>query len=219
MPLSFGTSEKKGYTPVPAGTHIGVWAGIVDVGFQDSQLVGSFPKPPRHEVAVCFEFPSEMVDVGGEQKPARKWNLVTASMEPRAKLRKWVELTAGKLSDEEAGKFDLFSLAGRAAIITISHKPSKTPGKSYDNVESIAPLMRNMEVPVLSTEPILFGGDHTSTLEQVPAWIRAMIDKQLPADVFFAKRKAFYAAQDAKEAKAPAEAPAAAEEFNDEVPF
>lgn len=219
MPLSFGTSEKKGYTPVPAGTHIGLWAGIVDVGFQDSQLIGSFPKPPRHEVAICFEFPTELIDIGGEQKAARKWNLVTASMEGRAKLRKWVELTIGKMTDESAGQFDLFSMIGNAALITVSHKPSKTPGKVYDNIDSMAPLMKGMTAPALTSPPIVFGGDQTSSLEQVPTWIRALIDKQLPADVFFAKRKAFFQARDEKEAGGAQEAAQAAEDFNDEVPF
>jgi hypothetical protein len=224
MALSF--SSKGGgmeFKPVSEGTHIAVWSGIVDIGPQPGKI-GSYPKPPTHEVAIIWDIPGERVAVDGVEKPSRQYALVTASMDPRSKLRGFVEGTVGKMSDEAASVFDLYDLLGKGCFLSIRHKKSSN-GKTYTNVATVAPLIKGMEAPPLEAPPIGYGGERQSPEDfaLLPAWLQKKIQGQLPREVYERERKEFFARKKAAEEASKVGAPPPPEEgdpgFDDEIPF
>jgi hypothetical protein len=220
--LSFKASQSREYTPISEGTHIVIFSGIVDLGPQ-LPPPGPFPKPPTHQLCLIHEFPNERIDVDGVSKPARKYTILTASMNSKAQLRKWIESLVGKLNDELAEQFNVFDLVGRACLATIQHKEGKN-GKVFDNIVSVSPLMKGMEPPKMESDPIIYGGDAIDSFNALPQWLQGKITAQLAPEDYEARRKQFYEGQKAAQAaKAPAAGTLAvaadAGDFSDDIPF
>ena len=156
------------YAPVSAtefkrldpGTYPAVLAQIDDLGTQhiSSQQYG---ERDVRQVMLLWEIPSETRDDG---KPFCKQAKYTLSMGTNANLRKVVEALVGVMSDDEASRFDVFTLIGKSAAITIQESAAKN-GKVYTDLKTVAPLMKGLppvqlsgQTPVvtLSLEPDAF---------------------------------------------------------------
>lgn len=115
----------------------GVCADVIDLGV----LPGYEGKPTR-KVALVFQVDQD----GKDGKPLQVQQWFSLSMNEKANLRKFLESWRGRRFEiGEAGKFDLLTLVGANALLTlVTSKPNKD-NKVYSNIQAISPLMKGME--------------------------------------------------------------------------
>jgi hypothetical protein len=142
---------------VPHGTHLGILYQIRNLGTRLQEYLG---KPKEYKdtlVTFTFEFPHvrSQFDVKNDDgstesvdKPLVLSREFVLSMGAKSNLRPFVEGILGvKLTDEEAYAFNLEDLLGKACLVSVIHRESKTTGKTYANIAGTTPLMKGMEVP------------------------------------------------------------------------
>src|SRR6185369_9702956 len=130
---------------ISAGSHIAVCDIVADVGLQESTFYGT-----KRKVYLRFEVPEERwkYEKDGKQMegPGVIGNFYTASMNKKANLRKVLEGWRGRaFTDQEAEKFQIESVLGKACMISVQEKD--VDGTTYSNIVSIAPLPKGVQAP------------------------------------------------------------------------
>lgn len=132
---------------------------VFDLGYQPG-IEG-----PQHEVAFLFELDALTAD----GKPMTITKRFTASMHPKANLRRFVEAWRGKpFNDEEVKVFDTDQLEGLYAYLTFCKKKSAKTGKDWTDIFQIR--RKPKEDPPFSKR--LQPGF-------IPEWVKTAIDKQI----------------------------------------
>jgi hypothetical protein len=180
MSLRFKANTKSGdYKPVPPGSHVAVCNLIVDLGLQPA----SDPHDePRREVYLRFETPqqrNEHTRDGQGYEPLMIGSTYTASMHEKAKLRQHLEGWRGKrfFSDEEAERFDVASILGKACMLTVVENAKGT--KVYSNIAGISPLPAGVSAPHAETQLLLHCAGHTADLNMLPEWLQKKIGNRI----------------------------------------
>lgn len=168
----------------PAGNHLAICNAVVDLGIQKGSH--AFPDP-KHKVYIRFELPDETVEYEKDgQKisgPMSIGSTFTASMSPKANLRKFIESWFGKQfpSDEAAADFDFSKILGRRCLLNVSH--SERDGKTYANIATATPLPKSMA----TTETKQHNGSlffdlsnpDPAAFDALPEWLRKKIEGRL----------------------------------------
>lgn len=206
--MKFPAKHSEDFAPVPAGSHIAICNGCIDLGLQPGSA--QYPEP-KHQVYIRFELPGERIkykkdgqDIEGPMSIGRTF---TASMGSKASLRKFIEGWRGAaFTDAQAADFDLQKLLGQRCLVSVTHN---TKGdKTYANLLGAMPLPKGMT----STEPqhnpsLYFSLDEpdAQALTQLPEWLRKKISERLEPEQHDADPG--YAKEDA------------AVELDDDIPF
>jgi hypothetical protein len=145
------------YTPAPAGNHLSVCVGVIDIGHQERQFKPDAPVELVPEIVLVFE----LVDEQKEGEAGNHFILVRnrASLNEKANLAKLISSWRGKPieADEE---FDLSKLAGKPCMVAVSHQPSKKdPAKVYANVTGVTPLPKSVKPKASTVTPIVWSVD------------------------------------------------------------
>ena len=164
-----------------SGTHRAVCSQIVGIGMQETEWQGVISEKQR--IKLRFEVPDERVTwetSDGESKEGPKiiWLTCTFSMHKNARLRKFIQSWLGiALGDKEAYDFDVDQMLGKACLISVVHNDWQ--GKTYANIDSISPLMRGMDVPVIEGESFCFDPYHHTPEEfdRLPEWLQELVNK------------------------------------------
>lgn len=112
--------------------------GIVDLGNQLNPNYGTYSR----KIKFLFEFPY-LVQMYYEDDTAPKPAMIskdfTLSFHTKSSLRPFVDNMIGrKMSDAEAEKFDIFSLADKYYVASVVHQTSKKdPSKIYESINGI----------------------------------------------------------------------------------
>lgn len=144
-------SEKGGnFTPAPAGNHVARCIRLVDLGTQRGQYQGQ--PTVREQLVVMWELPEELVDVGGEQKPALISKFYTSSLSEKANMRRDLEAWRGRpFTPAELKKFDINTILGAPCLLNVVHDEN---GRA--KVASISPLPKKMGCAPAFNEPTAF---------------------------------------------------------------
>lgn len=224
---SYSAKGGKEFHKASAGTHLAVCTLVADVGLQPGFGVNPEPKV---RVFFKFEIPSERlkyekdgVEVEG---PAVIYHNYTASMNPKANMRKGIESWRGaKFTDSEAEQFDIRNLVGKTCMIQVVH----TPDGQYANVANIMAPPKGTAKLKPEGKTVYYGPDDDRQYDDLPNFLRKKVDEQLdptsrastgstsktsatpsskPEDVFADE-----------EADRQMQRATAKEDFNDPVPF
>jgi hypothetical protein len=195
MPMIFkAKSGDTDYTPVPAGSHIGICDIIADLGMQPGS--DQYPKP-KQQVYIRFQLPNEQIEYEKDGKkltgPQVVGKAYTASMNEKATLRHHLESWRGKqFTDEEAEAFDVSKCLGMPCMLTVMHSVGAKDKKTYANITGIGPLPKGIDKKNLipSITPILYTPESTTTYVQLPDWLKKKIDTQIKVEPDPPKRKA-----------------------------
>lgn len=108
--------ENKGsYTPAPAGSHIAMCYGVVDLGTQAFHWAGETNIRPQ--IALFFELSNEIMENG---KPYTIAATMTMSSHKKSKLRGFLEAWRGvAFNDADFGKFNVSQLIGIPCMLNI----------------------------------------------------------------------------------------------------
>lgn len=160
-------------------SYIGVLVQIIDLGTQSTEYMGE--KKLLRKLKLGFEFPDQKA-VFSEEKGEQPFLIsreVTASMSSMSNLRKMIEAWRGKkLTDEEAGQYDLFNLLGKTALVNVSEYQGKN-GLLYNSIQALSPLPKAMATTSVTPEnPLLFfdlQNPDWNVYESLPEFIKKKI--------------------------------------------
>ena len=128
---------------LPAKTHLGVLVMVAEIGTVETEWKGEKKYP--YKVLLSFDFPKQRMDYekDGVTKnvPRRKTSRVTFSYHEKSTLGQWLKNWIGEAPSND---FDLFSLLGTSAMITISHDAGKD-GTVWDNISNVTQLIDGIE--------------------------------------------------------------------------
>jgi len=167
------------FKTLESGSYAAVCDMVANLGIQPgSQL---YPAPKR-KVYIRFQVPSERTD---DDRPMVIGATLTASMNGKAVLRKLLEGWRGKaLTDDEAAKFDVSTLLGKPALISVVSKD--TDGKTRANIQSVSRLPKGMPTPALEGEAVIFFNSDSkaddAAFEKLPNWLKEKIRGQIAPD-------------------------------------
>ena len=169
------------YEVTPAGTHLAVCYRFIDLGTQENTYLGNTKK--QRKVMLSWELPDCLMEQGDNAgRPFTFHNRYTWSMHEKATLRSHLEAWRGKpfqAEDFGQGGFDIRNILGKGCLLNIVHTVKGE--KTYEDLSSVAALMRGMETPdtinerlFLSLEPNLFD---QSVFDLMSDSVRATIAK------------------------------------------
>lgn len=168
---------------VPAGNHIAICTGVIDLGIQPGS--GMYPDP-KHQVYIRFELPTESVTYEKDGKPVTGPMSVgrtfTASMSEKANLRKFIESWFGKKfpTDDAAADFDVKTLLSRKCLLNVTH--TEKGQKVYANIANATPIPKGMnsEYPQHNASVYFsLASSDQATYDKLPKWIREKIDGRI----------------------------------------
>ena len=172
MSLTLSEKSNAGFDPIPAGTHIAVCCAMVDIGNQWSEQY----KNSSRKVMIGWEIPGETITIDGEERPRTIYKRYTASLNPKARLRKDLEAWRGKaFTDQELAAFDLVKIVGTGCMLTVIHREFNS--KIYSDVAGVSSLIRGIDPPNLSEPALVFDLDSASDedINKLPEWIQKLV--------------------------------------------
>jgi hypothetical protein len=159
-PVNSGGSQTRQIAP--EGAYPARCYQIIDKGTTFDEKWGN----KKRKVQFLFELPTETA-VFSEDKGEQPFYVKTVfnlTMGEKASLRKFIESWIGKkLTDAQAGDFDITKLLGHPGMINIAHNGKED--RTYANIMSISPLPKGLACPPAINE--LLSYDTTEHNEEV----------------------------------------------------
>jgi len=180
--MSLMVKERSGtdIEPIPAGVHVAICYGIVDLGTHHNPTFGN----DAHKVLVQWEIPEVRGDF---EREGQKVNLpraiskrYTLSLSEKANLRRDLESWRGrKFTASELSGFDLKAVLGAACQLQIVHETGKTDGRTYATIAAIMALPKGMARPKPENPPSFFSfeevGEKPSLPSGLPEWVSKLV--------------------------------------------
>jgi hypothetical protein len=136
------TDSGKSFDPHPEGQFSAQCVDCINLGEKVEEYAGQ-SKSLRAKVALVFRTGEARED--GELYEISKE--FTLSTNEKGNLRKFLTSWRGRsFTDQEAERFEVHTLVGVAALITVEHKKSRNDRK-YGNIVSITRLPKGLEPP------------------------------------------------------------------------
>ena len=158
---------------VPAGTHVARCYQIIHIG----TIVDTYQGEEKlvNKVRLVFELPLETADFGKGEQPFSIGRDFTLSMHEKSGLRAFVQSWLGKaMSDSEASKFDIGTLLGKEAMVSVMHRTANT-GRTYADLKGASPLAKGMTCPPQVNSAFLLDYDSQDfdlRFKMLPEWLQ-----------------------------------------------
>jgi len=158
---------------VPAGTHVARCYQIIHIG----TIVDTYQGEEKlvNKVRLVFELPLETADFGKGEQPFSIGRDFTLSMHEKSGLRAFVQSWLGKaMSDAEANKFDIGTLLGKEAMVSVMHRTANT-GRTYADLKGASPLAKGMTCPPQVNAAFLLDYDSEDfdlRFKMLPEWLQ-----------------------------------------------
>lgn len=171
--MSTTVKAKGDFKQVPAGTHPAYCYAVIDIGRQESHY------GVKSQLILSFEFPHELVEYEGEQRPMVMSAFYTASISKKARLREDLEAWRGKpFTTAELDGFELKNVIGKPCTISVTHNEE---GKA--RVNGVSAIMKGINMPAMFHRPLWFDvdehGEGSPQFAEVPEWIQQIIKKRV----------------------------------------
>lgn len=147
MPIIAESNPTTHYEPIPAGTYLARCYSMIHMGTNIEDIMGE--KKELNKVRITWELPTEMKIFNEEkgEQPCVISKEFTLSMHEKATLRKYLESWRGRgFTEDEARAFDITVLLGKACMLSIIHKVSKSL-KTYAEITSVSAIPKGMNCP------------------------------------------------------------------------
>ena len=167
MGITAKNSGGSDFKPIAEGMYQAVCYMVFDLGTQYNEKY----RNSSRKVLIGWEIPDERIDMDGVSKPMVISKRYTLSLHEKATLRKDLESwRSRKFTEKEMEGFDISKLMGANCNIQILHNDSGD--KTYANVATITPLMKNQDKAEVEGEFVYFSfEDNIDFPENAPEWI------------------------------------------------
>lgn len=147
------SSTGGGFTPAPAGNHLGVLVGVALLGTIDQSFKGVTSK--KKMVRLYFEL-SNTINEEDEGRPFIVGVDLLNSMSSKSNMRKLINGAWGPVTDAMAEKFNLVQLLTCECMINVAVVTAASSGNQYNDVLGLSPIPDGVASPVQKTEEFLF---------------------------------------------------------------
>jgi len=171
--IAQNNNNNSGGQTVPAGTHVARCYQIIHIG----TIVDTYQGEEKlvNKVRLVFELPLETADFGKGEQPFSIGRDFTLSMHEKSGLRAFVQSWLGKaMSDAEANKFDIGTLLGKEAMVSVMHRTANT-GRTYADLKGASPLAKGMVCPPQVNSAFLLDYDSPDfdlRFKMLPEWLQ-----------------------------------------------
>ena len=166
------TNNSAGQT-VPAGTHVARCYQIIHIGTVPDTFQGEDRLVDK--VRLVFELPLETADFGKGEQPFSIGRDFTNSRHEKSALRAFIQSWLGKaMTDSEAYKFDVGTLLGKEAMVSVMHREANT-GRTYADLKGASPLAKGMTCPPQVNAAFLLDYDSEDfdlRFKMLPEWLQ-----------------------------------------------
>ena len=165
---------------IPAGNYIARCYKMLEIGTVEGQYMGE--KTHQYKVRLGWEMPLELRVFNPEkgEQPLVIDKEYTLSMGDKANLRKDLASWRGAgFTEEEAEKFDITVLVGKACMLNVIHvNGKKDPSKVYQQISGITSIPKGVTCPAqINPSQILSYDTFDETLfKSLPDFLRSMIE-------------------------------------------
>jgi hypothetical protein len=196
----------------PEGMHVARVYQIIDLG--TTEQGGNFPGKKR-KVQFLLELPMELAIFNPEkgEQPYYLRKGYTLSMNSKSTLRKDVESLLGKkMSDDEAAKFNVFSLLGAPCMVQVVHVVKGE--NTYANINNMTPLPKGMVCPAPFNPTVTFSTQtpDMDVFTSLPSFVQDKIKESDEFIAYMASQMNGYDLPDNRTAGIPAISPSKDEE-------
>lgn len=159
----------KDFGRIEDGTYMARIAQIIDTGIQENEWEGVVKE--QHQVLITFEFPTERVEVKGEDKPRWLGKSYNISSHEKSTLSKLMLAADPEGKDTFKGR-NLKGLLGKPLMVTVG-----SSAKGNAKVAGVARLMKGMAVPELENPTVFFDLDdqNKDVFDGFPQWVKDKI--------------------------------------------
>ena len=195
MSITATQPEKQERELIKAGTHPAYLYRIIYLGTQKKTFEGK--EVQQQKIWIDFELPKEVVEYEDKENKEKKTFVrtigaeYTLSLSEKGKLLPLIQGWLGRsLTAEELQGFDVCTLLGNPAFVTIAHVTAKN-GNEYANIASIAPVMEGFSMPASVNKPIEIGKDQWEGKEfdELPEFLRKKIEESNEMGIIASARK------------------------------
>ena len=166
------------FKALEGGTYLGICSAMISLGLQEQDYQGETRKTKR--IMFVFTLPGETYEYEGETRCRTLMKEYTASIAPKAALKKDLESWRGRaFTDQELEAFELVNVLGKPVMLSLIAEEKN--GKSYNKINGLAKIAKGMTVPE-GIDTYLFSAAEPETYEnweKVPEWIQSKIKMQL----------------------------------------
>ncbi len=151
----------------PADNHPAACVAIVDLGTQRVDGFQGAPPKDTHQVYLVWELTE--AKLSGTTNNHLIGHVYTLSYHEKAALRLMLEGWRG-LKYPEGEEIDLGAVLGKPCLLSVIHQTSKSSGKQYAKIKSVAKLPKGMPTPQPQRKPVAWemGSDADGDL---PTWL------------------------------------------------
>ena len=166
-------NNRASYPLITSGQHSAICNGVVDLGTQTRMFHG---KPSIGRKLMMFFNVLDQIDPKSG-KALGIAHMRSATMGPRALLRRDVESWLGSFADQGAANdFDLRRLVGRQCQLVIKHTDNQVAPSAV--IDAILPPLSNVATSVAMNDNLYFSLDKPDmyAFEQLPGRVQRMIE-------------------------------------------
>lgn len=158
------------FRPAPAGNHVAICTGVIDLGTQEKIWEGKSSWVPT--IRIIYELADELREDG---KPFTLSRDFTLSLHERSALRAFLQGWRGRaFTEEELKGFNVVKLLEVPCLLNVVHVPGKE-GRTFASVTSATPLPKRIQAPQAQGDVIYYNTDDGPPPESIPEWIRRKI--------------------------------------------
>ncbi len=163
------SSGKKNLGRIDEGTFPARIVQIIDLGVQEDEYLGE--RKVGHKVFINFEFPTELVTVGDEDKPRWLGKEYTVSLHEKATLTKLIAAADPEGKATSKGR-NMKGLLGLPLMVSIGSTEKGNP-----KISNVARLMKGLTVGELVNKSIFFDMDDgdVEQFNKLPQWMQDKI--------------------------------------------
>ncbi len=172
--MSLTVKETSG-PQVPAGTHIAICFGVVDIGTQPDTGFGE-----KKKLVIMWELPHERMTFDGQEKPMAISRFYGHSLSKKANLRKDLVGWRGReFTAEELQGFELKNVLGKPCQVSVVVNEN---GKSV--VDSVVAIPKGMKVEPAFNPLVEYSVDQgrDGVYLKLPDWLKKCVDQALEND-------------------------------------
>lgn len=167
------SNNNSGGQTVPAGTHVARCYQIIHIGTVPDTYQGQ--ERLVDKVRLVFELPLETADFGKGQQPFSIGRDFTLSMHEKSGLRAFIQSWLGEsLSDSDAAKFNVETMIGKEAMVSVMHRTANT-GRTYADLKAASPLVKGMTCPPQVNASFVLDYDSEDfdlRFQMLPEWLQ-----------------------------------------------
>lgn len=195
MPITATQPEKQERELVRSGTHAAYLYRVIYLGTQKRVFEGK--EIQSQKVWIDFELPKEVVEYEDKDTKEKKSFVrtvgaeYTLSLSEKGKLLPMLQGWLGRsLTSDELQGFDVCTLLGKPAFVTIAHQVAKN-GATYANIASVAPVMEGYQMPAQVNKNIEIGKEQwgDADFHSLPEFIRKKIEESNEYQLMVGKAK------------------------------